>query len=256
MTYQLPVMPEAPPPPPRPRFSGLALTALILGLVGLFGSPIIILNNVTAIAAGVGVVLGVIALFGARKVMAAIGVGLCVLGIVITVVVQAAAVKALDEALRGTTNQGQVSEGEPAQAKPADNPPPAETPTWGKRYTWPDGLAVEVAKPVACKPGKYASPSTVERAVKVSVTVVNGTREPVQTGLLLGLTDAQFDGREARSVTDFNGPCGTGLDSGTVLPGKSFTYEVAYAVGAKPGELQLAFQPGFGKDKAVFVGQA
>ncbi|MGW0520210.1 hypothetical protein [Crossiella sp. NPDC003009] len=70
-----------------------------------------------------------------------------------------------------------------------------------------------MAKPVAGKPDKYAAPSTVDRAVKFSVTVVNGTEEPVRTGLLLGPTDAQFDGRDAKSVTDFNGPCGTGLDS-------------------------------------------
>ncbi|GAA2793389.1 hypothetical protein [Crossiella cryophila] len=256
MTHQLPIMPEAPPQPPPPKFSGLALTALILGLVGLLGSPIIILNNVTAIAAGVGLVLGVIALFGTRKVLAAIGAALCVLAIVITVVVQVAAVKALDEALQGSTNQGQVSDGDPGKAKPVDNPPPAEAPTWGKRYTWKDGLAVEVAKPIACKPGKFSSPSTVDRAAKFTVTVVNGTKEAVETSLLLGLSDAQFDGREAKPISDFNGPCGTGTDTGTVLPGKSFSYEVAYAVGAKPGEMQLAFQPGFGRDKAVFVGPA
>ncbi|EHR49955.1 hypothetical protein SacmaDRAFT_1685 [Saccharomonospora marina XMU15] len=82
---------------PRPaKFGGLAWSALILGIVGIVGSPIIIFNNITAIAAGVGVVLGIIALFGTRKVLAGIGTALCVGAIAITVAAQQAAVEELD----------------------------------------------------------------------------------------------------------------------------------------------------------------
>jgi hypothetical protein len=42
----------------------------------------------------------------------------------------------------------------------------------------------------------------------------------------------------------------------TVLPGKTYTYEAAYSVGAQPGEMQLVFEPSFNADKAAFVGQA
>lgn len=259
MTQSLPGPTAAPPRPVPSRFRGLAWSALILGIVGLAGSPVIILNNVTAIAAGVGVVLGVIALFGSRRALAGFGVLLCVLGIVATVMVQAATVRALDEALSGGAKQGQVSDGQAGAANPGPAtaaPPPAERPTWGKRHTWQGGLAVEVGKPVTCKPGRFAAPSTVERAVRFTITVVNGTGEAVETGLLRGLTDAQFDGRSAELIFDAEGGCRSGLDNGTILPGKSFTYEAAYAVGGKPGEMQLAFQPGFTAAKAVFVGPA
>lgn len=96
------------PPAQRPgsppaRFGALAWTSLILGIVGVIGSPIIFLNNLTAVVAAVGVVLGVIALFGTRKVLAAIGVALCVAGIAFTVAAQGAAVEELDEAFGGSS---------------------------------------------------------------------------------------------------------------------------------------------------------
>ncbi|CAL9674663.1 hypothetical protein SUDANB95_07747 [Actinosynnema sp. ALI-1.44] len=256
MTFpQASPMPPAPiPNTPKPtRFGGLAWTALILGIVGVIGSPVIFLNNVTAVVAGVGVVLGVIALFGTRKVLAAIGTVLCVLGIVFTVMAQAAAVAELDRILDGTTNEGQVgTPGGDTPAAAADTPP-----TWGQRYTWQDGLAVEVSAPTSCTPGEYSAPPDVARGAKVTVTVINGTDKAFEAGLLSVGGDAQFEGRKADKIHDRNGPCGGGgLDNATVLPGKTYTFETAYAVGEQPGELQITLQPTFGADKAVFVGRA
>jgi hypothetical protein len=262
MTYPQPQMPYPPQvaPPPRTKFAGLALTALILGIVGIVGSPVIFLNNLTAVAAGVGLVLGIIAIFGTKKVMAIIGTVLCVAAIVITVAVQAATVNELDKIVNGSANQGKVSDGTnkpSAAAQPAAGKPAAEAPTWGKRYTWKDGLAVEIAAPVACTPGQYASPSNVERAVKFTVTVVNGTDKPFETAVLSIGNDAQFNGKKAEAVFDSSGGCGGGgLESATVMPGKTFTFEMSYAVGPQPGEMQIALQPTFAADKAVYTGQA
>ncbi|HEX8870589.1 MAG TPA: hypothetical protein VF821_33290, partial [Lentzea sp.] len=90
MTYPTqPVYAMPPVAPQKPtRFGALAWSALILGIVGVVCSWVIFLNNLTAIAAFVGLVLGVIALFGTRKVLAGIGVLLCVAAIVLTVVAQ------------------------------------------------------------------------------------------------------------------------------------------------------------------------
>lgn len=90
--------------PARTKFAGLAWTALILGIVGLVGSPVIIFNNLTAIAAGVGVVLGLIAVFGSKKVLALIGTALCVGAIVATVAVQKAAVNDLNQKIDEVNN--------------------------------------------------------------------------------------------------------------------------------------------------------
>ncbi|GAB2839696.1 hypothetical protein [Lentzea nigeriaca] len=247
MTY--PTQPVyAPPPvaPPKPtRFGALAWTALILGIVGVVGSPIIIFNNLTAIAAFVGLVLGIIALFGTRKILAAIGVVLCVLAIVFTVVAQQAAVKELDKIL----DQGAGSETLKQEAL-------TDPPTWGKRYTWANGLSVEVAAPVACTPGQYAVPQDIARAVKFKVTITNGASAAFETALLSLGNDAQFNGKKVSKVFDSSGDCSSTVDNTTVLPGKTYTYEVAYSVGAEPGEMQLVFEPTFNSDKAAFVGQA
>ncbi|WP_281247498.1 hypothetical protein [Saccharopolyspora shandongensis] len=40
------------------------------------------------------------------------------------------------------------------------------------------------------------------------------------------------------------------------MPGKTYTYEQALAVAVQPGELQLALQPTFASEKAVFLGDA
>ncbi|GGU64491.1 hypothetical protein [Lentzea flava] len=247
MTY--PTQPVyAPPPvaPPKPsRFGALAWSALILGIVGVVGSPVIVFNNLTAIAAFVGLVLGIIALFGTRKILAAIGVVLCVLAIVFTVVAQQAAVEELDKIL----DQGVVSETPKQQAL-------VDPPTWGKRFTWANGLSVEVAAPVACTPGQYAAPQDIARAVKFKVTITNGTSAAFETALLSLGNDAQFNSQKVSKVFDSNGDCNSTVDNTTVLPGKTYTYEVAYSVGAERGEMQLVFEPTFNSDKAVFVGQA
>ncbi|RKT57619.1 hypothetical protein [Saccharothrix australiensis] len=248
--------PAAPQPKPN-KFGALAWTALIVGIVGVVGSPVIFLNNLTAVAAFVGAVLGVIALFGTKKVLAGIGTALCVLGIVFTVIAQQAAVEKLDEIINGTTNQGQVNDGDAGNGQATRTDTTNAPPTWGQRYTWKSGLAVDVSAPAACTPGEYASPRGVERAVKITVTVTNGTDKAFETAVLTIGGDAQFNGKKAEQVFDSNGQCGGGgLDSTTVLPGKTYTYETSYAVGAQPGELQVVFQPDFGSDKAVFVGQA
>ncbi|MFN2496944.1 MAG: hypothetical protein ABR608_13715 [Pseudonocardiaceae bacterium] len=88
--------PQAQPAPAPHRFGALAWTAVILGIVGIVGSPIIFLNNLTAVVAAVGVVLGIIALFGTRKVLAGVGVALSVAGIAFTLVAQGAATEEFD----------------------------------------------------------------------------------------------------------------------------------------------------------------
>ena len=260
MTYPQQQAPYPPPPmphtpPAKTKFGALAWTALILGIVGIVGSPVIFLNNVTAVIAFVGIVLGVIALFGSKKILAAIGVVLCVAGVAITVSVQSSTAEKLDEIFSGTTNNGQVSASGTEQPAAAQAPA-AESPTWGKRYTWQDGLAVDIAAPEACTPSQYAAPQDVVRAVKFTIVITNGTNKPFETATLSFGSDAQFAGKKAESIFDSNGGCGSGFESSTVMPGKTFTYEQAFSVGAEPGEMQLVLQPTFGSDKAVFTGPA
>lgn len=235
------------PPPaqtaPEPaKFGALAWTSLILGIIGILGSPIIFLNNLTAIIAALGLILGIIAVFGTKRILALIGIGLCVAGIAITVAVQGNTAEELDKVF----NEPGSASGESGDSGQA---------TWGERFTWESGVAVKVAKPATCTPSEFASVGNNERAVKFTVTVINNSDEPVNTVDLTPSGDATFNDRKAETIFDSGSDCGDGgMESATVLPGKKYSYEVAYAVGQKPGELQLVFKPILGQE-AVFVGK-
>jgi len=96
----------APPPQPAPRkFHALAWSSLICGIVGTVGSPIIFLNNLTAVIAAVGIVLGIIALFGTSRTIAGIGIAVGVAAIALTVVVQGNAVEELDREFGELTDE-------------------------------------------------------------------------------------------------------------------------------------------------------
>ncbi|MEV5539118.1 hypothetical protein AB0L13_19855 [Saccharopolyspora shandongensis] len=156
-----------------------------------------------------------------------------------------------------SVNQGKVSDASAQAGQPVAEPPQLQTPTWGQRYAWDDGLAVEVAAPVECNPSDTASPQNAERAVKFTITVVNGTKKPFDADVLSFGADAQFNSTTADPIFDLDGDCGEGgTPSATVLPGRTYTYEQAFAVGEQQGEFQLGLQPTFMADKAVFLGQA
>ncbi|TDP93630.1 hypothetical protein [Labedaea rhizosphaerae] len=160
----------------------------------------------------------------------------------------------LDDAGKGT-----VSDGSGTNAAATKNGGSGQdgTATWGKRYTWPDGLAVEVAKPVTCKPSEYSSPQHPPRAVLITILVVNGTKENFDPGVLSVGGDAQFNGEKAEPLFDSDGGCDdTTSTSATVLPGKTYKVKLAFVVGKGTGDFQLALQPNITAAKAVFVGKA
>jgi hypothetical protein len=128
----------------EPRGNGLGLAALIVGILAFFGAFVPFLNYATGFVAFVGIVLGVIALVlkGRKKAVAAIGTGVSVvaliLSIVLAIVYTAGFVSAVDDAGvniddSGVTAPGDTEE-EPATEAPAEeeqgtraNPYPAGT---------------------------------------------------------------------------------------------------------------------------------
>lgn len=70
------------------KFRTITILGFVFAAIGVAGIPIPILNNMTAILAGMGVVLGLIGLFGSKKIMAAFAVILAVGGIAGTVAIQ------------------------------------------------------------------------------------------------------------------------------------------------------------------------
>lgn len=136
-------------------------------------------------------------------------------------------------------------------------PAAAETATWGQKYTWPDGNAVEVSTPTVCKAGQFALPQQIDRAVRMDVTITNGTGKELNVPLFLLNTKATFDSAPAEAVLDTNGPCKNHLSNqGTIQPGKTYKATLAYAVGKQPGNLEVTFSPNPTGGTGVFSGQA
>ena len=226
----LPPAPQRTAPPPA-KFGGLAWTALILGIIGVLGSWIPLLNNVTAVAAGVGFVLGVIALFGTKKVLAAIGVVLCVLAIVFTVIAQNAFVKAIDDAVNG-----------PSASDAAAAPKVyavGETATGSK-------TDITLSKPRTFTTSETASPGGV-KAIGYDVTVVNHGDRAVPA-MSLSITASVGD-KPADQVFDSGGGY-PGEPTTDLLPGKSVTFPVAFVDNG--GEVLVQFSAFLVGDKAYF----
>src|SRR5690348_15074967 len=92
-----------------------------------------------------------------------------------------------------TPTPGTISDAAHTAAPTPSNGP--VTATWGKRFTWPDGLAVEVSQPRSCTPSQYAQPTGVKRGAVVTITVINGTQRVFDVGMLSAGADAQFAGK-------------------------------------------------------------
>lgn len=220
----------APVPAPKPtKFAGLAWTALILGIVGLVGSPVILLNNLTAVVAGVGFVLGVIALFGTKKVLAAIGVVLTVLAIVFTVVAQNAAVEDLKDKL-----------GLPA----TDTNATGQTYQVGETHRGTD-VDITVADAKAFTTSDSAAPKQNAKATSFQVTIANHSAKPWPAAMLVLQATAGSTTAEQVFDTELEGS-----PSQDVLPGKELTYRVGFL--DAPGDLTIQVGT-MGGDKVYFI---
>lgn len=95
--YPTPAAETMPAPKKRKPRKGMAVAALVLGVVALAGSPLPILNNATIVCGFIGVVFGVIGLFGRHRIMTISGLVLAVAGITIGLVLQAQWGRQLDQ---------------------------------------------------------------------------------------------------------------------------------------------------------------
>lgn len=228
MTAMPPLAPM-PVAPARPtKFGALAWTALILGIVGIVGSPIIFLNNLTAVIAGVGFILGVIAFFGTKKTLAAIGVALCVAAIVFTVMAQSAAVKEFDKITDKLTGSA-----------------PAQTLNVGETFHGKD-IDIAVTNPKAFTTSRTAAPEQNAKAVGYDVTITNHSDKPWAAMLLIQATAGSAAAQEVFDPSaDFNG-----TPSQDVLPGKELAFKIAFV--DSPGDITLQLGT-IGSDKAYFI---
>ncbi|SDK16406.1 protein of unknown function [Actinopolyspora mzabensis] len=254
MTYT-----PVPPQQHSGKFSGLAVASLVLGIVGICGSIIPILNNLTAVAGFVGVILGAIALFGTRKVMAGIGTGLGVLGIVITVVVQAALVSTIESGgeAAGTANSEPETSIQPAPASngssdsQSGSSDSSEKLGFGEKHEWSGGETISVSKPSPyTESNQFLQPDAGKRYVQFDVHVVNnGDAE-------YNVASVNITAQHAGKVAQQNYAAGDQLPNTQLPPGGDVTYTMVFTISEEPGELQVSVQPNvFAANTVYFTGK-
>lgn len=102
------------------------IITVILGILALVLSIIPIVNNIAAVFGVIGAVLGIVAMIAAfrgrkrGKALSVVGTALCVLAVVVTLNMQAAASKALDDAFADETNSQQSANGDTASETNGD----------------------------------------------------------------------------------------------------------------------------------------
>jgi hypothetical protein len=243
--------PSAPPqyqqyaPPAAQKGSGLAVAALVLGIIALVFCWIPFLNVLSIILGLIGLGLGVPALIGALrsrragKGMAIAGVVLATVAIIASIAISAAATKAVDDALSGTevsTSDGAAGDGAAAGDKQAADDGVYH---FGETVTFKDGSTLKVEAPVTFKPAEFAAGGeSFPSHVKYRAKFTNNTDEVFDPSLSDGSVTSA--GVEGESVFQ------DGLDApdNKILPGKSITWWMGYGVN-KPADTQLTVRLGF-----------
>ena len=215
------------PPPKETKFGKLAWAAIIIGIIGIVGSIIPLLNNLTAMTAGVGLILGVIALFGSRKKAASIGVALCVLAMTFTVMAQKSFSDSIDKSLDSASASDPSSEpasapatedgAEPSREAQPDNAGEFDAAShFEKTVKFADGSTLKVGKPVKFRANKYAAPNSPIH-VKFKITFTNHSNRALD----LSLANATVSAGGEQGDKIYND---MGAPDSKVLPGKSATW--------------------------------
>lgn len=141
---------------------------------------------------------------------------------------------------------------EPAAGNPEPVPPAAqeeviETPPelpFGATHTYADGVAITVSPPArygrtAADLAQALQEGGPETGTRVTVTVVNGSKVPMDPSLIIG--HATLDGQPVEILAFAAAPEGELRSAGyTLLPGQSQEFDELYAVPG-PGDLVLSY---------------
>lgn len=247
---------RAPYPPPvwTPQPSnGMGITALVLGLVGLALGLFVILFWLSWLPALLAVIFGGVGLSQVRngratnKAMALSGVILGIVGLLVAAGSAVLTVVVVKEAAHDARAKAkEITDDASAKAKAAKESAAAAEKarhlSFGKPYTFENGLKVTVAKPEPFSPDDFAhGHAKGNKAVQVTVTVVNtgSKRIAVETGLP-SVNDA--DGATAELVIDGSGR--QKVITGYVLPGKEAVGKYAFSLPPDAADrIEVEFSP-------------
>jgi hypothetical protein len=269
-------------PPSRPG-SGFAITALVLGIVGILFGLVPLTFWIAGPLGVTGLIFGLVA-FGrnkrarAPKKMAAWGSGLSVGALALSVVgavifftaidklgddldgiEQAAKASATEDTTTGTALDPDYTP--PPSAPPApevtedpttdegDESPGGDAPiALGKGASWEDGMAAVVRTVQPASFGQYAT--TSGPGVRVTVMIKNGTDAAVD---LFPTADVRLgtEGRNAEAV--YADGCDSLSDFGRIAPGRSVTATLCFAGRAPTAD--VSFAPAFDYNAITWTGK-
>jgi hypothetical protein len=119
---QVPGAPLPPQPAPAAKGSGFAVTALVLGIVGLVFSFIPLVNIVGIILGIIGLIFGLIGIFKSRRTMSIIGSVLSLLAIILSIVISGAFASSVSDAINDAAAQAADSSAPSADGSTDSDP--------------------------------------------------------------------------------------------------------------------------------------
>lgn len=142
-----PAYAAAPPAPPATPGKGMAITALILGIVALLGVAIPVLNVLSAILAVVGLILGIIALTKATsKGLPLSGVIVSGLALLLSLVFIVVYVAGFTNAVNDVRDDTSIIDGEQTEAEPEAPEAPAQSEQGTRDNPAPLGTTIEITE--------------------------------------------------------------------------------------------------------------
>src|ERR1700754_1367136 len=244
---QLYYPPRYAPPPPK---NGPGLAAAIIAPIGILFGLIPLTGFIAVICGLVAVPLALVGWSRYRYRRASNG-RTTVFGLIVGIGALALGIWGISIVF-GATNQLFDSLSGPAPVIGASaNQVDGSTARLGQAVTFDDGTKVLVATPVTFKPSTYAAGHIRDRAIKVDITVTNGTDKPIDAALIT--INGRHGGQQATQI--FDSPRGVGIQPpGTLLPGKSTTFPAAFSIGQDPAEVQIEVRPVIMGAPAIFTG--
>ncbi|PPG67738.1 hypothetical protein C5C31_08720 [Rathayibacter rathayi] len=202
--------------PPAPARSGLALTALILGIAAV---PLAFLPLLGAPAGLTAMVMGIVCLVKRRppKGFAVSGVILGALGFVLAIVVLGVAVVGV---LGAVEKQQAVSRSDTVQKEQVAS-------SFNNGVAFDDGVAIGVSSPAPYQPSTYAMGADQAQNIVLTFVLKNDSDKPYEPYVVIG---ASSGGVEASRISDYDSGETFKDPTTAVLPGGSVTWQRAFSV--------------------------
>lgn len=264
-------------PQVTPATNGLAVAALVVGIIGILLALVPFFFWAGAILAATALGLGIGALVRASKgaprkamavtgtVLGVLGLGAAVGGVFLTALVVE---KAADRAGRSLDSQDRElipypdSPPKPdSKSKPMDPHTPRQVPgltsalAFGETFTYDNGVKVTLSAPKKYQPKGIVAREQVKNAIQITITITNGSTKPHD--VIYAMPNVRDDkGMTAEMVFDSAGTGGgvPKMIKGSILPGESASGIAAFELPEGTTSINADISAGTRLDAVKYAG--